>query len=86
MKQERPTSSLCWPWKNLLPESLLGATLADHLQAGDAQFTEFLFPCRFLNLALFLFFCLRFAAGRTGSRSQRFSRLRETPNNLSCCS
>jgi len=36
----KPASSLCWPWKNLLPKSLLGATLADHIQAGDAQFTS----------------------------------------------
>src|SRR5260370_23644685 len=49
-------------------KSLLGASLADHLQAGDAQFTEFLFSCRLLNLALFFFFCLRFAGGRTGDR------------------
>src|SRR5713226_5893973 len=40
-KQERPASSLCWPRKNLLRKSILGATLADRLQAGDAQFTEF---------------------------------------------
>src|SRR5260370_14980524 len=49
-------------------KSLLGATLADHLQAGDAQFTEFLFSCRLLNLSLFLFFCLRFPGARTGDR------------------
>src|SRR5712692_8911281 len=67
-KQERPASSLCWPWKNLLPKSVLGATLADRLQAGDAQFPKFLFSCRILNLALFLLFCLRFAGGRTGDR------------------
>ena len=59
---------LCWPWNNLLRKSLLGATLTDHLQAGDAQFTEFLFSCSILKLALFLFFCLRFAGGRTGYR------------------
>ena len=67
-KQERPASSLVLAVEESAAEPLLGATLTDHLQAGDAQFTEFLFSCRLLNLALFLFFGLRFVGGRTGDR------------------
>ena len=51
-----PASSLAV--EETTAEILLAASLADHLQVGDAQFTVFFFARCLLHLAFFLFFAL----------------------------
>ena len=45
---------------NGLTQALLRASLTDHFHIGDVQIAEGLFAGRFLHLAFFLFFSLRF--------------------------
>ena len=51
--KKRPASSLAL--EETAADILLAASLADHLQVGDAQFTVFLFARCLLHLAFFLF-------------------------------
>ena len=57
-----------WP-ENLIPNALLGATVANHLHAGDAKIAVLFLCGRFLNVSFLLFFLgirLRFGGGGSG--------------------
>src|ERR1700674_1027542 len=60
-----------WPRETTIFIVLLGASIADHLQARNAEIAILLFLGGILNLSFLLFlfrFSLRFSAGRPGHR------------------